>query len=1422
MMRAADEGTRYPAPAAVPGRRRVLAWLALSLFLLAGSVTAADVAVPPELRDWQAWALHGLEHRRCPLVSSADPGDASSYRCAWPERLTLVVHASGGDFSQRWQLFAESWVSLPGSLDHWPVDVSLDGEAAAVVAREGVPQLRLAPGEHLITGRFRWEARPEALPVSPRTALVDLTVDGERIAAPERPGGAVWLGKRRAPQEPAGLELQVYRLLLDAVPGRLITRIRLQVAGDGREELLARVLPDGFVPVSLAGELAARIEADGRLRVQVRPGGFEILLDARAPGVLARVSRPERGDGIWVRDEIWSFQANDRLRVAAARDAESIDPAQANVPAEWQGLPAFRVPPEGALVIDERSRGMAVADENRLVLSRDLWLDFDHEGFTARDRLGGTLRRDWRLDMRAPFVLANARSRTDTLLITAGAQPGDTGVELRSPQVELTTLARVQGTRGALPATGWRSRFDRAGGWIHLPPGHRLIAATSDFADIAVGSWWSKWGLWSFFGLCVVGALTWRLGGRALAAIAFGGMLLMYQEAPDHLWLWANLLAAVAVARAVPVEGRLRRWAVRYRFLSFVLLGVALLPLLFLQIRLALHPQLDTDGSGSGSIPLSPMTGPGPAPVPAPAEAQLDTLVPPEVTAASSERLRESRPGASAQSATGRVGIDAGLNVLQKVQRYATGTVLQAGPGVPDWRYRSYSFTWSGPVEATDTLRVIYAGPVLLGLWRLTGVALLVLWFIGLAGASGGRYCRWCVSWPDRTSGGASGGRAVPESRVVAPVLVLLSLLALGVAAPAVRAEATPDARLLDQLRQRLIEPPRCLPTCAEITDASVVVDGERLEVTLTASALARVAVAMPHAGGRWQLEGVAVDGAGALAMAREADGAPWIPLSPGTRRVHLTGRLAAVGSIQLVFPQPPRAIRVSARGWTVAGVNEGRLVSGSLELVRIAVPPSAAPGTGGVGARVTLPGGAEFPAFVRVIRRFDLGLDWSATTEVQRVAPERAALTVEVPLVSGESVLTPGIEVTPRRNVLVGLAPDASGMVWESGLARSEALTLAMPASATRTEVWMFTVHPQWRVTFAGLPPVLPDDPDAPVWVYTYYPRAGEKLSLAIARPAAAPGPTLAIDAATQRLRLGTRTADAELEFGYRSTQGGRHVIRLPAVARVQSVTVDGAPLALRPEPSGELSLGVLPGAHRVGVRFEMPGGAALLAQPARVDLGSPAGNVRTTLELPATRWALLKFDRDGGVGPAILYWSELAAFLLLAIALGRQSWSPLRMHEWLLLGLGLSTQSWGVLGVVAAWFLVLRWRAQWAPAHIANWRFNVVQVALLLLTLVALTGLLFAGIKYGFLSTPDMGVTGSGSGGNVFAWFVDRTASLLPQPVVLSLPIWVYKALIFAWALWIAWRLALHWLPWAWRAWTHEGFWRRGSVVAQVPQGQ
>ncbi len=375
---------------------------------------------------------------------------------------------SAARFRQSWQVYSDSWIVLPGNIENWPREVQIDGNAAPVVARDGLPQLRVSQGAHNVGGRFVWAMRPEVLPVSTQTAIVQLTLDGKVVTQPERPDGALWLGQRRSAVERDQLQLSVYRLLRDDIPARLTTYLRLQVSGAGREVQLGKVLPDGFVPLALEGDLPARFEADGRLRVQLRPGNFKLTLEARGATVATSITRPAAA-APWPEEEIWSFQGIDRLRVAAAEGAESIDPTQADVRGDWSALPAFRLAAGGQLRVVERSRALANIDDNQLTLARNLWLDFDHKGYTVTDQVNGRLNRDWRLDLTRPYVLESAKIDGGNLLVTVAAN-GASGVELRSQTLDLSTIARLQGGRGSVAATGWSTRFDNVRGTLHLPP----------------------------------------------------------------------------------------------------------------------------------------------------------------------------------------------------------------------------------------------------------------------------------------------------------------------------------------------------------------------------------------------------------------------------------------------------------------------------------------------------------------------------------------------------------------------------------------------------------------------------------------------------------------------------------------------------------------------------------------------------------------------------------------------------------------------------------------------------------------------------------------------------------------------------------------------------------------------------------------
>lgn len=1384
-------------------RKRLQAGFITLALLFSTLARPADDGIPASLREWQGWVLHGEEYRACPFrpMEGLSPGQTIPemvFHCQWPERLTLSVDSRGGTFSQRWQVFAESWVQLPGDAAHWPRDVRLNGVPAPVVGHEDRPSLRLRPGNYTISGRFEWTSRPEALPLPDETAIVDLFVDGSRVPQPERPDGGLWLGKRRSAQQAAAMEVQVYRLVRDEIPVYLITRLRLNVAGEAREEQLGKALPDGFTPVSLRGDLPARLERDGSLRVQVRPGSHEVTLMARGDDVASTLARPDSGSAQWPKEEIWSFAANDLLRVATAAGPEGIDPAQAGVPGEWRQFPAFRMDAGAQLTVEERSRGLANVDDNRLTLNRSMWLDFDHAGFTVMDRIGGEMRRDWRLDMHAPFSLQSARQQGDQLLVTEGAD-GRAGVELRQPQLDLTTVARKISGSGAMPATGWDGRFDQVSGVLYLPPGHRLLAALG--TDHAPSSWWERWGLWDVFGvLLIVGFVYWT-AGLVPALVAALALMLTYQEMPEFIWLWGNLLAALSVARAAP-EGRFRRFANLYRTLSFAALGLALLPFLWLQVRYALYPQLINNASGYASSghatayevpPLEAEIVTGPI-SDAPMQAmEVDTAAEPADAAAAAAVDADVMPPAlemPVPKASSNFQSRRALNRQMVVQRYAPGTVLQAGPGVPGWNFNAYSYSWSGPVTDEDTVRFLYIGPVWMFFWRLLGVIGLVTLFAWLAMLSFGKK----LALPAMPRSAAA---AVP---MLAPLLLALCLL--GVATPGAAAgdePASPGSQILEQLHDRLTGAPACSPQCADITSGRVVVDGDRLEVTLQVSALANVSVAMPQANDRWQLDEVVLDARNTLALMRRADATLWVPMTPGAHTVRLAGRLAPVESIQLAFALPPRVIDVTARGWTISGVNEGRLVSGSLEFAR---ERDAGRDSGGA-----LEAGAEFPAFVKVERVFNLDLDWTLETTVTRLAPQRAALSLEIPLITGESVLTPEVKVRDNAAALVGLNAGQNSLSWVSGLARANTLEIALPADAARAEVWSFLVNPQWNVEFDGFAAVLPEDVNGRTWMFRYVPRPGEKLTLKVSRPQGVKGTTLAVDSVRQVTRIGRRLTATELQFNYRSTQGGRHVIKLPADARVSSVSFDDRPQQLRPE-KGELPLSLAPGSHAFEIRWDESRDVSLRSQPSTVDLGTPASNLTLAVELTDSRWILAAWGP--GIGPAVLYWGELVVFIAVAWFLGRWPQSPLKFIEWLLLGLGLSTQSWFVFALTAAWLLVMRWREGWQPGEMPRWRYNAVQVVLAAFTLIAIVTLVFSGIRNGLLAQPDMHIAAAYSpGGGGFAWFVDQTRGAIEGPTVISVPMWVYRGLFFAWALWMAFAL-VRWLRWAFKAWKSGGLWR------------
>src|SRR5205823_3575097 len=87
------------------------------------------------------------------------------------------------------------------------------------------------------------------------------------------------------------------------------------------------------VPLSLASPLPSRLEPDGRLRVQVRPGTWALELAARHEGPASALTLPA-AESPWAAEEVWVFDPRTDLRLASVEGVPAVDPQQTELPAE--------------------------------------------------------------------------------------------------------------------------------------------------------------------------------------------------------------------------------------------------------------------------------------------------------------------------------------------------------------------------------------------------------------------------------------------------------------------------------------------------------------------------------------------------------------------------------------------------------------------------------------------------------------------------------------------------------------------------------------------------------------------------------------------------------------------------------------------------------------------------------------------------------------------------------------------------------------------------------------------------------------------------------------------------------------------------------------------------------------------------------
>ena len=1348
--------------------------------------------VPEPLKPWIDWVLWDADDYHCPFLNNS----YQQKRCAWPTELALELHSQKGKFLSRWQVYEESWIALPGDDKHWPMNVTANDESILVIKRDDKPMVKLEAGFYTLQGDLLWDSIPENLSIPADSGLITLTINDKHIPYPSIKQGSVWLkesdrGEKKPENIQNKLDMQVFRQINDDVPLQLITYLELDVSGLQREIKLPHALLADFIPIRLQSSLPARIEPDGSLSVQVRPGRWHIELHARYPEPLDALGLAI-DDKDWPESEIWVFNAQPYQRVVEIEDLLPIDPSQTNLPEAWKKLPAYQINQQDLMKFKVIQRGDPEPEPNHLNLTRELWLDFDGKGYTIQDKIHGKMTNGWRLDALAETQLGQVKLNGQNQLITQLEDSKQQGVEVRKGALSLEADSRFVGNISNLSAVGWQQKFHKVGAVLNLPPGWRLLAASG--VDNVPNSWISRWTLLDLFLVLIASLAISRLWNFQWGIFALITLALIWHEPGSPRYVWLNIIAAIALIKVLPNGIFLStiRW---YRNACWVVLIIVTIPFLIDQVRKGIYPQLEKPWqhitAPDYSLPSSPAKPQKEfefdemlnmsADLEAPMVEEAPSVMQQQSMTAQAKKYK-SLPAFGSVSNRSKSGYYDGAQKQQSVNfnRIDPNAIVQTGLGSPQWHWNKIHLSWNGSVDSGQQMEFWFLTPtmtMLLNFARAIIVVILSLLMFGL-----GKKLTLKFSATSTT-----------------PLILCLCVFMLTAIPfnPAFAGEKMdyPQHELLDELKNRLLEEPECVPDCAEVSTMKLTINAEKMDISLQVDVQHTTAIPLPADYQQWFPNQVTVDDEIATAMLRDTNGSLWLNLSKGKHLVKLSGMTPEHHKFTLPLPLKPHHVSLTAKGWSIEGVHEHGIAENQLQFNRVQVVSDKEE------SRALEQG--VLPPFIQIERTLELGLDWRLRTRIVRLMSSDASVVLELPLLKGESVITPEIRVKDNK-VQVNMSANASIFQWESILEKTDKIELLATDTTQWTEVWQADVSPIWHLQTEGIAVVHHQDQQGH-WLPEWRPWPGEKVSLSISRPEAISGRTLTIDSSELTLKPGKRSQEGKLKLDLRSSKGTQHTITLPENAVLQSVLINGSSQPIR-QKEQELTLPIKPGKQSLEINWQQNTGLTNIFKSPMIDLGLDSVNSHIYINLGSDRWVLL--TKGPRFGPAVLFWGVLIVIVIISIGLGKIKWTPLKHWHWFLLLIGLSQIPVEAALIVVAWLIALGVRAKkysFKPA----W-FNAMQIGLAFLSLISLI-LLFFAVKQGLLGSPDMQIAGNHSTIYHLKWYQDRAYETLPTATVISVPLMVYRVLMLMWSLWLAVSL-LNWLKWGWECFATETLWKKG----------
>ena len=1328
--------------------------------------------IPEDLKQWVPWVLKDQPDIKCPVLYNNN-----KHLCAYPGALSISMGKNSGAFLQMWDIYAESFVPLPGDNKNWPENITVDEQLQPVISRNGKHFIQLQKGYYSIKGYFDWQQQPKNLSIPIETGLIYLTIDDKPVNMPDFRNGKLWLKTARlSTHQNNRLDLHVFRKITDSIPLKIETIIKVDVSGQQREVTIVGALLDDFTASAVNSKLAAQINHQGQLKIQVRAGQWTIRVASLYAGETNSIALPGF-EKPWPENEIWVLDQQTHLRQINVIGKTSIDANQTQLPDYWKKYPAFQMKSGEQMDFEVIKRGDPEPEPDQLNLTKKIWLDFDGNGLTVNDKITGKLSRQWRLNASKELQLGQVSLNGAPQYITQSVQGDEIlhGVEVRHGNINLSADSRIEAQNRTFSSSGWDIDFNRVNATLYLPAGWKLFSLSG--AD-ASATWLKKWTLLDLFLVLITAIAVFKLWGVQWGIVALIALVLTWHQSNAPQFIWINLIIAAALLRALPSDGRIYKFINNYRLMVLIFLAIIILPFIIHQARTALYPQLEFSTIGhqfneyASNRSLREMED----------KATDGTMAPQSVSKSVSKSKR--RDLAYSMPASAILKAERSQSTLP-MESIDPNAMIQTGPGLPSWTLNQYKIYWSGPVRNDQTISMTLISPAMNSILNILRIIFILLLAWRLVDVSKRQIKKSLDKQFNKASTNASTNALSLSSMLLLGGLLLLS---------AQTSEASfPTKALLEELKTELNKPAECLPQCASIESIGIELSAQKLSFKLLVHALEDVSIPLPVPVKQWMPANILLDGEPASGLFRQNSPQLWLFLAKGSHSVEINGRVDYLSQLQISFPLKPHHIRLKVAGWSSAGMDQDITKISALSFLKLNKQQKV----------LSDIGQSEIPVFAEISRTLNLGQSWQVTTQIRGVFGSSYPVIFKIPLLAGESVLSDNVKVE-NNHAVITLQRRGASVQWNSKLLIAKQIRLKAIKSEQIIEKWILNTSPIWHIKHSGIP-VVYHQRRGDLWQPRWQPWPGEEVLIDVTRPKGVKGKTITIDSSSLTIKPGEQNTAVNLEFNLRSSLGGQHSIHLADNAVLQSVSINNKNMPLRNTKDG-LSLPVLPGNQKVTVVWNESRGISNVFHSSELDLGIESVNNKITLVPGSKRWVLL--TTGPAMGPAVLFWGVFFIILILSYGLGRIKGTPLNTFQWILLWIGLSASEPFAAIVIVACILALKARSSIDVEATKAITFNFFQIILIFLVISSMAALIIS-IQQGLLGSPDMQISGNGSSAYQLNWFSDRIAEQLPRATFISVPVYIYRLIMLAWSIWLAFAV-IKWAQWGWAAFSSQQYWK------------